>query len=203
MTVLLNIVICIILSFSYIGILTIIKLFVKNYSTRNYVYIWSAVVTIIAFIYPHSYLREFAFDNVVNTDFAQTFLIIAIVGILLSRFSGYQFSDKRSNFEFSIMYPVFEEILFRGTILPILISCSFIYKDLACIICGMLFGIQHFQYFGLKTSTVKKVLIATIGGYFFARLTVQTQLLLPAVLLHFIFNTSALLFTKTKRHLQE
>ena len=187
-----SIFICVILSFLYsITRFFCIKLRVQKY----HVYFWAFIVLYISLLYQSSYIwnNSFAFFHF---GLLKDFLLIAVCAVGFARFSGYRMNDKKQIIDFIAIFPIFEELLFRGTILPILLQIDFVTVNLAVTICSVLFGIMHIQYFGFSRSTTKKVMIAAIGGYFFSKITYTTGSIIPSIVFHMIFNSSAVLFFK-------
>jgi membrane protease YdiL (CAAX protease family) len=60
---------------------------------------------------------------------------------------------------------------------------------------------MHIQYFGLSKNMLGNIIIAAIGGYYFAMITVDTGSIIPSIFLHITFNFSAIICSKYKlRH---
>lgn len=108
---------------------------------------------------------------------------------------------------FCIIFPIGEEILFRGIILYIatyLIGSSLVYVPvpilkgvtLQTFISAICFGVTHFQYFGFKfnSETIKKVFFAFIFGLFVGNLVEVTGSIIYAVIFHIIANSGATLY---------
>jgi membrane protease YdiL (CAAX protease family) len=173
--------------------------FIREY----YNYIWAVLVLIIALIYPNSLLRKGSLDFLYDRKIISQILKIAVGASILGCFSGYKSISKKYNFNFCIICPVFEEILFRGVIFIILINSKLLNNEFQMAIFSMvfsafLFGIMHFQHWGFKRSSFRYVVLAFIGGYFFSYLVLRTQSILPTVFLHMLFNTSAIAFSNYK-----
>ncbi len=188
---------CTTLSFLYCILLYMFKKLNIKILLDYHVYIWASIVLLVALFYPHSYIRNWQFDFLYY-GFLKDFALICICAVILSRFSGYASASKRYNFNFIFIFPLFEEILFRGTILPMLIHTDIISVNIAVAICALLFGVMHVQYFGLHQRVIAKVIIAMIGGYFFSKITYGTGSIIPSFIIHMIFNYSAILFSESK-----
>jgi membrane protease YdiL (CAAX protease family) len=155
------------------------------------------IVIGIALIWDGSYVRNLRlplYDPAQIQDLA-LFFIGAIVVSFLSR---YTYGTKQENIIFVIFFPIIEEILFRGINLMLLLRSSLLTEKTAIIINGLLFGIMHIQYFGLSMKMLGNIIIAAIGGYYFAMITVDTGSILPSILLHIVFNFSAIMYSKYK-----
>lgn len=194
-----SIILCCILSFSYRifhKILMRLKesIFIKKY----YIYIWAILVLIIGLIYPNSLLRKGSIEFLYDREIIKSILKIAVVSSILGCISGYKSINKQHDFNFCIISPIFEEILFRGVIVIILVNSKLINNKFemdvfSIIFSALLFGIIHFKHYGLKKS-----LLAFIGGYFFAYIVLRTGSILPTIFLHMVFNSSAIMFSKYK-----
>lgn len=188
---------CCILSFLYIILYTtLIRLKESTFIKKYYNYVWAVVVLIIALIYPNSFLRKASFDFVYNGETMGEILKIAVLAGILGCFSGYKTVNKKYDFDFCIIFPIFEEILFRGVILVILVNSGLLNDKYAVVLSALLFGVMHFQYFGLKKDVIRYVVFAFIGGYYFANIVLMTQSILPSIFLHMAFNISAIIFSK-------
>ena len=197
METLISIIGCCILSFLYIILYTIlIRLKENKLIKKYYTYIWAGLILIIALIYPNSLLRETSFEFFYNSKIMSEILEIAVFACVLGCFSGYKTVNKRYDLDFCIIFPVFEEILFRGVILIILVNVGLLNDKFAVILSALLFGVMHFQYFGLKKDAIRYVIFAFIGGYYFANIALITQSILPSIFIHIVFNTSAIVFSR-------
>ncbi len=133
-------------------------------------------------------------------------ILLALVPFMLS--SGYKpQKDIKGLTNFCIIFPVGEEILFRGIILslatylvgsqainvpvPILKEVS-----LQVLLSAICFGITHFQYFKFKVNnaTIKKVLFAIIFGLFAGNLVELTGSIAYPIVFHIIANSGATLY---------
>lgn len=187
---------CCILSFLYI---IVYKMLIKLRSSaikKYYNYIWAALILVIALIYPNSFLRKASFEFFYNGKNLREIFKISILACILGCFSGYKTVDKKYDFDFCVIFPVFEEILFRGVILSILVNVGLLSDNYSIVLSALLFGIMHFQYFGFKDYAIRYVVIAFVGGYFFANIVLMTQSILPSIFIHMVFNISAVEFSK-------
>lgn len=192
-----SIIVCCILSFLYIIIYTtLIRLKESTFVKKYYNYIWAVLVLIISLIYPNSFLRKASFEFFYNGETLGEILKIAVFASILGCLSGYKTVNKKYDFDFCIIFPVFEEILFRGVILSILVNVGLLNGKYAVILSALLFGVMHFQYLGLKKDVFRYVVFAFIGGDYFANIVLMTQSILPSIFLHMAFNISAIQFSK-------
>jgi membrane protease YdiL (CAAX protease family) len=91
----------------------------------------------------------------------------------------------------SINYAIWEEILFRGILLTMLLR-NFSDRQ-GLLISSMIFGLSHSiqLLYGTNTLFVVVLVISIIlgNGLVFGYLFLKTQSLLPSILLHYLFNT--------------
>jgi hypothetical protein len=168
----------------------------STFIKRHYNYIWAVLILIIALIYPNSLLRNGSFEFLYNGKTVGEILKIAVFACIIGCFSGYKTINRKHDFDFCVIFPIFEEILFRGVIFLILINISGLNNKCAVVLSALFFGIMHLQYFGLKKDVIRYVVFAFIGGYFFANIVLMTKSILPSIFLHMAFNTSAIVFSK-------
>ena len=87
----------------------------------------------------------------------------------------------------SIGAPLVEEMFFRGYILD---SLRVIHSDAVSIISsGLLFGLMHNPFF-LFIGDFYTIGSASIGGFLYAWLRIQTGSLWPSIVCHFLWNTA-------------
>ncbi|QQT54435.1 CPBP family intramembrane metalloprotease [Sphingobacterium multivorum] len=95
---------------------------------------------------------------------------------------------------------VFEELIFRGAVLYILMRrCG---QGKAALITALAFGIYHWFSYGIVGQIFKmlEVLVSTgIVGYLFARICIKTGKIVHPIVLHFGYNfATMILFSKEK-----
>ena len=91
-----------------------------------------------------------------------------------------------------ILAPIYEEILFRGVILALLVSAIGTTKGI--MFSALLFGLWHFKniiYFGPSLELWWQVLYTFVLGLLLAWLTIKTQSIWLSVVLHYFNNISA------------
>ncbi len=135
-------------------------------------------------------------------------LIIVIANLWISKYSGYQPEGKFNQINFIVAYPVIEEIIFRGLIIPIL-NQSLLYTtsfevlylpvSVPIVISAVLFAIAHLQYYKLNQSSIRYMLFAFAGGVVFGAVTDLTQSILIAVMLHIQFNMMSVCYSISGR----
>lgn len=190
---------CCMLSFLYIIFYAMLaRLKASAWIKKYYNYLWAVLILMIALIYPNSLLRKASFGFFYNGKMMSDILEIAIVAVVLGCFSGYKTVSKKYDFDFCVIFPVFEEILFRGVILLILVNGG-LNERYAVVLSAMLFGVMHFQYFGLKKDAIRYAVFAFIGGYFCANIVLMTHSILPTIFIHMVFNISAIVFARYRK----
>lgn len=188
---------CCILSFLYIILYTILRrLQASSFIKKYYNYIWALLVLMIALIYPDSFLWKASFEFFNDREILEEIIKVSVFAGILGCFSGYKTVNKKYDFDFCIIFPIFEEILFRGVILALLVNGGLLNGLYAVLSSSLLFGVMHFQYFGLKKNVIRYVVFAFIGGYYLANIVLITQSILPSIFLHMVFNISAILFSR-------
>lgn len=153
---------------------------------------WALVVLFIAFIYDGSYLRNYSWEFVY---FQQPgwFCLLVAAGLVIGSRSSLKSGGALNNFKYIVAYPVLEEILFRGTILPLLLQSGLLAPWGACLVCGFLFGGMVMLSFGWQKMMLGRAVILVLTGYILAAITVAAGSIFPAVILHIWLNGSMLL----------
>jgi len=166
------------------------------------VLVWAMIIIISVPLFNEEYI----FKAPTHYDKAlPIFGVLIFVYILSSRFSGYNPRGKYNIANFIITYPVIEEIIFRGIILPnlkqVFVSTEVIqvlYMSITSpvIVSACLFAICHLQYYKLSAQSMKFIMIALLGGILLGAMTELTQSILLALILHIVFNLFSVIFAK-------
>lgn len=173
----------------------------KIIGKRYFIYIWSLFIIGIFIFYPRTEAL-YQYDQSLST-FLPVLLGLPIAA-LIAKNSGYNIRiSKKSIFNFTILYPVTEELLFRGIIFSLAASISKINIGtftLATIISAAAFGITHLQYHNFKFTDLaqRQILIAFIGGLFMGDLMDSTGFILYPILIHVCFNSAAVFWSWRK-----
>ena len=99
-------------------------------------------------------------------------------------------------FLFNLIPGIFEEIVFRGVILILLLRKYS--KNVSITISALIFGISHvinFLIFGNFWSSMTQIITGIMIGCFFAYLVLRTSSLVPSIIIHYLYNSLAILFT--------
>ncbi|HDR3964448.1 TPA: CPBP family intramembrane metalloprotease, partial [Bacillus anthracis] len=141
------------------------------------IYIWGTLLTIISYFYEDNYV----FRLPIHYESIVLLILIALItNIFISRYSGYNPSGKKNILNFVIMYPIFEEVIFRGMIIPILnnafsifsyFEIAYIPVTLPILISSFLFAISHLQYYKFNQTSIKFMLFAFLGGIIHGMIT--------------------------------
>lgn len=131
------------------------------------------------------------------------FLILLIANYIVSRYSGYGPVGRFNTINFIIVWPIIEEIVFRGFILPYLNqyittseSIEFMYLPVSypVIISALLFAICHLQYYKLSRQSTRFMVFAFVGGITCGGIADVTHSILLTCLIHIEFNFFACYF---------
>lgn len=166
------------------------------------IYIWGTILTIISYFYVDNYVFRLPIHY---EPTVLLILIAAITNIFISRYSGYKPIGKKNILNFVIMYPIFEEVIFRGMIIPILnnslpkypfYEIAYIPITVPIIISAFLFAVAHLQYYSFNQTSLKFMLFAFVGGITFGAITDYSLSIVFPLLLHVQFNLLSAYYSK-------
>ncbi|RUT44496.1 CPBP family intramembrane metalloprotease [Paenibacillus anaericanus] len=189
------------LTFSYKIVEVIIKRFSANL-VRYSLYFWAVGILILVPFFKWNYIINSP-SNIIKV--MPVFLILLIANCIASRYSGYNPVGKFNTINFIIVWPVIEEIVFRGLILPYLnqylatgqiFEFIFLPVSYTVIISALLFAICHLQYYKLSRQSTRFMVFAFVGGITFGGLADITHSILLTCVLHIEFNFLAVYFAK-------
>lgn len=194
-----------ILSFSY----KIVEIFFsafRSHKLKQYsLYFWAVGILIAVPFFGENNV----YSSPVNLSAVLPVFAILLVGnYVLSRYSGYHPIGRYNIINFAITYPIIEEVIFRGLVLPILnqtlhsaeiIEVMFLPVTIPVVISALLFAISHLQYYKLSSQSIRYMIFAFIGGIFFGAITDLTHSILLSCLLHIEFNVLSIYFAKRSR----
>ena len=95
---------------------------------------------------------------------------------------------------FNLIPGIFEEIVFRGVILMLLLRKYS--KNASITISALVFGIAHlinFLIFGNFWSSLTQIVTGIIIGCFFAYLVIRTSSLVPVIIIYYLYNSLTIL----------
>lgn len=196
--------IAILLSFSYQIIERILGLIAKT-QMRYTIYYWGAAMIGVSILWRGSY--TFGVPHQVMRALP-LFIVILAVNLIISRSSGYNPVGTYNTVNFVLAFPIFEEIAFRGLVLPILAqhpglgqlhATGIIDVSGAILLTAFLFAVSHLQYYRLNRESVRFMLFALSGGIFFGLFAQVTESLVLTIVLHIAFNGSAV-WVQKKSH---
>ncbi|MFC7681822.1 CPBP family intramembrane glutamic endopeptidase [Paenibacillus sp. GCM10028914] len=173
----------------------------QNYS----IYFWAVIIMIVVPFYKDNYIFSLP-ANIMRV--MPIFLVIVFANYLLSRFSGYNPVGKFNIINFIIVYPIIEELIFRGLILPslnqnlnsgVFLEVMYMPVTVPVIISALLFAISHLQYYGLSLISIRYMVFAFFGGIVFGAITDLTESILLSCILHIEFNALAVYFANKSR----
>lgn len=103
------------------------------------------------------------------------------------------------------MYPIFEEVIFRGMIIPILnnsfsthpyFEIAYIPVTLPILISAFLFAVSHLQYYSFNQTSIKFMLFAFLGVIIHGMITDSSLSIVFPILLHVEFNLLSVYYSK-------
>ncbi|GIP18103.1 hypothetical protein J40TS1_37450 [Paenibacillus montaniterrae] len=201
--------ISVLLTFSYKLVDVLIKKRLKGME-KHTVLVWAVLIIVVTPFFKAGYVFE------MPTSYEKAIPIfgaVALVNIAAARFSGYNPKGKYNITNFIVTYPIIEEIIFRGLLLPNLklvftsvevIQLFYMPVTVPVIISALLFAICHLQYYKLSAQCIRFIVIAFFGGIILGAITELTQSILFALVLHIIFNGFSVIFaTRYKKIKQE
>ncbi|ENQ3078164.1 CPBP family intramembrane metalloprotease [Bacillus cereus] len=206
MSYLIALVLAVLLAFSYkivditVGIIIGRTLYQKI--ENEIIYIWGTLLTVISYFYEDNYVFRLPIHY---EPIVLLILITAITNIFISRYSGYKPIGKKNILNFVIIYPIFEEVIFRGMIIPILNNSFPIYPfyeiayipvTVPILISSFLFAIAHLQYYSFNQTSIKFMLFAFFGGIIFGMITDYSLSIIFSIFLHVEFNLLSVYYSK-------
>ncbi|OOC62562.1 CPBP family intramembrane glutamic endopeptidase [Paenibacillus ihbetae] len=190
------------LSFSYKIIEILFRSF-RSHKLRQYsLYFWGVGILIAVPFFKENNVYSSPVDL---SAVLPVFAILLVGNYVLSRYSGYHPIGRYNIINFAITYPIIEEVLFRGLILPFLnqsihsakiMEVMFLPVTIPVVISALLFAISHLQYYKLSSQSIRYMMFAFIGGIFFGAITDVTHSILLSCLLHIEFNVLSIYFAK-------
>jgi len=179
------------------------KEFSNKFKKYN-LHIWCVIILVISIINPMSF--NIRIPKYTISIFEILLILLAMIPFMLK--SGYKPQKNLKGIAiFCIVFPIGEEILFRGIILSLatyLVGSRAIYVPIPILkgvtlqvfLSAICFGITHFQYFGFKFNyaTINKVLFAFIFGLYNGNLVEITGSIMYSVIFHIIANSGATLY---------
>ncbi|MEH7457299.1 CPBP family intramembrane metalloprotease [Bacillus pseudomycoides] len=206
MSYLIALVLAVLLAFSYkivdITVGVIIGRTLYRKIENEIIYIWGTLLTVIIYFYEDNYVFRLPIHY---EPIVLLILIAAITNIFISRYSGYKPSGKKNILNFVIMYPIFEEVIFRGMIIPMLNNSFPIYPlyeifyipvTVQILISSFLFAVAHLQYYSFNQTSIKFMLFAFFGGIIFGMITDYSLSIVFSIFLHVEFNLLSVYYSK-------
>ncbi|WP_310550240.1 CPBP family intramembrane glutamic endopeptidase [Paenibacillus glufosinatiresistens] len=167
------------------------------------IYVWAAGLLLLTFAVRGNYVFRLPEDT---GSVIGLFSAVLAVNLLIACYSGYRLVGALNRFNFAVVYPVFEEIAFRGLILPLLAEAAFLAKTVripgigelngAILLTAFLFAVSHLQYYRLNRQSIVFMAFAFSGGLFFGRIAYATEAVLLTIPLHMAFNGAAVFYSQ-------
>lgn len=165
---------------------------------------WGLIIVMITPLFNNNYTFKMPVDY---GNAIPPFVMLIIINVIAARFSGYNPIGKYNIINFAITFPVIEEIIFRGLILPItesfivpskIMDVLYMPITIPVIITAGLFAICHLQYYKLSADSIRFMIFALLGGILLGAMTVMTKSILFSLILHIVFNSFSILFSKRR-----
>ena len=151
----------------------------------------------------------------VEMGMTEVVIIIGAIGIFAMHSEYTIHKSVKPFIVFTLIFPIGEEILFRGIIQSLildhfhwgienLVIPGFGNVPLAVVISAACFGITHLQYndFCINKKTIKQVLFASIFGIFAGKMVIRTESIFFPMLLHSFANLSVEFYGLRRRKKQ-
>lgn len=203
-----SIIIAVLLAFSYkiidVTIRLIIGKTIYQKIENEVIYIWGILLTGCIYFYEDNYV--FHLPDLYGSVSLLIFSTV-IVNLFISRYSGYQPIGKKRILNFVIFYPIIEEIIFRGMIIPILnkslplnsyFEIFHLPITIPILISAFLFAVSHLQYYRLNRTSINFMIFAFFGGIIFGMISHYTSSIIFSILLHIEFNLLSVYYSKRR-----
>lgn len=153
-------------------------------------YFWGLLLLIAYLIVrPNDYIIKSPINNKLGIQFILIF-IISTLFICIKNPNGYypRKDNKLRCFHFGIIQPIFEEVAFRGLILPMTIYLLGYNAIMIILLNGVIFMLFHLNYWSFEKETLFMFLNFLIIGLAFIYITIMTQSIIYSILCHIIVN---------------
>lgn len=175
---------------------------------QNLSYLWLGIIVIVGGIGGSFF--NLALPNSTLTIKSIEWLYFLMLFYLFCAYSGYPTSKTlREYTKFALVFPIGEEILFRGILQSTIKSLLVLdgqYVNLplfgsvpvVVLISAICFGVTHFQYHNFKVNelSLKQVALAFVFGIFAGNVVEMTGSIIYPLLFHIAANTGAVLYGK-------
>lgn len=180
------------------------KLFKVEHLKKYAVYLWGLAAVIIPFFAVDFYVYTIP---TIDQKVLAVSLVLLLANIFFARYSGYRIDGKWNTFNFIVVYPIVEEVIFRGLVLPttsglineMIVEIAYLPVTFAVVITASLFAVAHLQYYKLNKASMIYMFWAFIGGIFLGAVTEYTQSIIFSIILHFAFNLMAVYYYRRNK----
>lgn len=168
--------------------------------TNQGYYLWGLILLIVYLIIkPYDYIVKKPINNEVGIVFIVIYLVVAFFVCK----AGLDFyypkkSNKLKCFHYGVIQPIFEEIAFRGLILPMTIQLLGNNFSIVIWINGIIFMVFHWNYWSLNKKNINLFLNFLCVGLSFAYLSFKTQSILYSIIGHIIINSCNVIYRNYK-----
>lgn len=199
------------LTFSFTLVKWLMKPLEKVSSLESVFILKRYIVWFLLMVLAGGYFGKEIYVNLPQTALALNEMSVVVIVIFLVIFAKHsEYSSSRSKewmVSFSLMFPIGEEILFRGIILSMLSNQVFFAKtvlsipvfgetELMVLISAIMFGVMHIQYnnFKVDNKTLKQVLFAVVFGVYAGKITLLTGSIVYSAIIHIVANSMTLIY---------
>lgn len=170
---------------------SIIKCKVQLWSTIWY-YLWgSCLLLAVSIISPNDFVFKIPVDirSIIGVIIIMLLFIFASVKNNTSVYYP-KASEPLKCIHHSIVLPIFEEVAFRGIILPILIILldKYVTIEIVLLLNGLLFALFHRNYWSFTKEHFGMYIMFLLDGYLLSYVTYSTQSILMSVFTHIMIN---------------
>lgn len=195
----------VIIIFSYKQLENIFKKFFNksiNYQlweSKGY-YAWGLILLIIYLVVnPIDYIVKVPVNNkwgimaILYVGISTIFTCIYNINIYYPRKS-----NKFRCFHYGVMQPIFEEVAFRGLILPMTVYILGDHAEAIILLNGIIFMAFHLNYWSFNKENVSMFFSFLIIGVYFSYIALITQSIIYPILCHIIINGGNTLYRNLK-----
>lgn len=163
-------------------------------------YFWGLILLVVYLIVkPIDYIIKYP----VNNEFGiRCILYIAISTVFVCIYNENAYYPPRNGklrcFHYGVVQPIFEEVAFRGLILPITVYLLGNHANIIILLNGVIFMLFHLNYWSIEKKTLLMFFGFLIFGLYFTYLTLVTQSIIYSILCHIIVNGGNTLYRNWK-----
>jgi hypothetical protein len=153
-------------------------------------YFWGLLLLIAYLIArPNDYIIKSPINNKLGIQFILIFIISTMYICIKNPNVYYPRKDNKLRcFHYGVIQPIFEEVAFRGLILPMTIYLLGYNAIMIILLNGVIFMLFHLNYWSFEKEALFMFLKFLIIGLAFIYITIMTQSIIYSILCHIIVN---------------